>query len=117
MVRRGAVVLLAFPYADGTRGKVRPALVVQSDRNNGRLRNTIVAMITGNTRRAAKEPTQLRIDPATADGTASGLLGPSAVKCENVYTVAQSQILRGLGQLTPGQMAAIDGCLRSALGL
>jgi mRNA interferase MazF len=117
MVRHGDVVLLAFPYADGTRGKVRPALVVQVDRNNERLRNTVVAMVTGNTRLAAKEPTQFLIDPATPDGKLSGLLGPSAVKCENVYTVAQAQILRGLGYLTPKQMTAIDACLRSALGL
>jgi mRNA-degrading endonuclease toxin of MazEF toxin-antitoxin module len=91
--------------------------IVQNDRNNGRLRNTTVAMVTGNTRLAAKEPAQLFIDPATPDGKASGLLGPSAVKCENGYTVAPPQILRGLGHLTPTQMEGIGACLRSALAL
>ena len=111
MVRRGDVVLVAFPYTDGGGGKVRPALVVQADRNNQRLRNTVVAMITGNIRLAGRELTQFLIDKE------AGVLGPSAVKCENLYTVAQSDILRTLGRLTPEQAVAVDSCLRYALGL
>jgi hypothetical protein len=41
-------------------------------------------MITGNTRLATTEPTQLLIDPTTADGRGSGLAHASAVKCENL---------------------------------
>ena len=111
MVRRGDIVLVAFPYTDGSSGKVRPALIVQADRNNRRLRNTVVAMITGNTRLVGTEPTQLLIDKE------AGVLGPSAVKCENLYTVGQSDILRTLGRLTPEQVGAVDACLRYALGL
>ena len=37
MTTRGDVVIVEFPYVDGTRGKNRPALVVQCDRNNQRL--------------------------------------------------------------------------------
>lgn len=111
MIRRGDVVLVAFPYTDGAGGKVRPALVVQADRNNQRLRNTVVAMITGNTRLAEREPTQFLIDKEAS------VLGPSAVKCENLYTVAKSDILRTLGRLTPEQVTAVDACLRHAIGL
>ena len=111
MVHRGDVILVAFPYTDGSRGKVRPALVIQDDRNNQRLQNTVVAMITGNTRLAGKEPTQFLINKET------GVLGPSAVKCENLFTVAQKDILRTLGHLTPEQVKSVDTCLRRALGL
>lgn len=117
MLRRGDVSLVAFPYTDGSRGKVHPALVVQSDRNNDRLRNTIIAMITGYTKRAGKEPTQLLIDPRTPAGKTSGLLGPSAVKCENLFTVAQDDILRTLGRLTPQQLEKVNSCLRVAVGI
>ena len=41
-VRRGDVVLVDYPFTTGG-GKVRPALVVQNDRDNGRLMNTIIA--------------------------------------------------------------------------
>ena len=111
MLRRGDIVLVAFPYSDGTRGKVRPALVVQSDRNNRRLQDTVVAMIYGNTRLAGTEPTQFLIDQK------SGVLGPSAIKCETLCLVAQSAILRTLGSLTPEQVTAVDACLRHALEL
>ena len=51
-VGRGDVVLVRFRFSSGTGAKVRPALVLQSDRNNQRLANTIVAMITSTTERA-----------------------------------------------------------------
>jgi mRNA-degrading endonuclease toxin of MazEF toxin-antitoxin module len=47
-MRRGDVVIVAFPFATGGGGKNRPAVVVQCDRDKRRLSNTIVAMITGN---------------------------------------------------------------------
>jgi mRNA-degrading endonuclease toxin of MazEF toxin-antitoxin module len=61
-MKRGDVVVVAFPYVTGGGGKNRPTLVIQSDQNNQRLSNTIVAMITGNIRLAATEPTRLLID-------------------------------------------------------
>ena len=117
MTRRGDVVIVAFPFVTGGGGKNRPALVIQCDRNNQRLQNTIVAMITGNTSLATVEPTQILVDPATPDGSASGLAYPSAVKCENLYTVTQQDILRTLGSLPPSVMAKIDDCLKAALQL
>ena len=95
---RGDVVVVQFPYQEGTRGKNRPALVVQCDRNNHRLQNTLIAMITGNIERAQTEPTQLLVDPSTAEGQGSGLHGPSAIKCENLFTVAQADIIRTIGR-------------------
>ncbi len=39
-MKRGDVVLLDYPYADGSGSKVRPALIVQNDGDNQRLTNT-----------------------------------------------------------------------------
>ena len=36
-MKRGDIVLLDYSYADGSGSKVRPALVVQNDRDNQRL--------------------------------------------------------------------------------
>lgn len=69
-VQRGEVVLVDFPYAGGAGSKVRPALVIQNDRDNARLVNTIVAQITGTTHRAL-EATQVRIDLNTPEGQQS----------------------------------------------
>jgi mRNA-degrading endonuclease toxin of MazEF toxin-antitoxin module len=40
-VRRGDVVLADLPYSDRTGSKKRPALVVQCDRNNQCLRESL----------------------------------------------------------------------------
>jgi mRNA-degrading endonuclease toxin of MazEF toxin-antitoxin module len=115
MIQRGDIVIVAFPYVTGGAGKNRPALIVQCDRDNQRLSNTIVAMITGNTRFAGTEPTQLLIDPSTVEGQSSGLSYPSAVKCGNLYTVDQRDILATIGRLPASLMTLIDVCLKAAL--
>jgi mRNA-degrading endonuclease toxin of MazEF toxin-antitoxin module len=61
-MRRGDVVLLDFPFIDRPGSKIGPAVIVQNDRDNARLRNTIAAIVTGNLRRAG-EPTQALVDP------------------------------------------------------
>jgi mRNA-degrading endonuclease toxin of MazEF toxin-antitoxin module len=45
-VRRGDVVLVQYPFASGRGASRRPALIVQNDRDNRRLDNTIIAQIT-----------------------------------------------------------------------
>jgi mRNA-degrading endonuclease toxin of MazEF toxin-antitoxin module len=46
--RRGDVLLALYPFAAGTGHSRRPVLVVQSDRYNAHLDNTVVAQITSN---------------------------------------------------------------------
>lgn len=94
-INRGDVVIARINQ-DGF-VKVRPVVVVQNDRNNARLTNVIVAMITSNTRLVGTESTQVLIDLATSDGKQSGLAQTSVVKCENLYTTT-SQRLRNIGR-------------------
>jgi mRNA-degrading endonuclease toxin of MazEF toxin-antitoxin module len=117
MIRRGDVVIARFPYVGGTGSKVRPAVVVQCDRLNNQIQNTLLAMITGNTTLVGKEPTQFLIDPATPEGASSGLSYPSAVKCENLATVAQSDIIDAIGHLSDALKQRLDACLKAALEL
>jgi len=114
MIQRGDVVIVDFPFTSGQQSKVRPALVVQNDRDNQLLTKTIVAMISGNLRRAA-EATHCLIDPGTSDGASSGLHGPSVVVCVNLYTLDQSDILRTVGHLSPTLMRNMNDCLKAAL--
>jgi mRNA-degrading endonuclease toxin of MazEF toxin-antitoxin module len=113
---RGVVVIVEFPYTDGGRGKNRPALFIQNDQDNRRLANTVVAMISGNTRHAG-EPTQVLVDPAKQNGDSSGLHGPSVVKCCNLFTIRQQDILRTIGRLSDRLLAEVDAALKTALGL
>jgi len=114
---RGDVILADLPFSDRTGAKVRPALVVQNDRNNARLDDVIVAMITRTTTRAESEPTQLLVDVTTPLGSATGLLHTSAVKCEHLITLHKSFLQRVIGRLPEPLMQQIDECLKLSLGL
>ena len=116
-VQRGDVILVNYPFASGTGSKVRPAVVVQCDRNNARLDNTIIAQITSRTRHARTEATQLLIEAASPASRQAGLLIDSAVSCENLYTVRQDTITRIIGDFPNEVMQQIAECLLKSLEL
>ncbi len=115
-MKRGDVVIVEFPYVDGKQGKKRPALIVQNDRENRLLANTIVAMISGNTRHAG-EPSQVLVAPNQPEGTTSGLHGPSVVKCCNLYTVRKQDVQQTIGHLSPELIAAVNDAIKAALDI
>jgi mRNA interferase MazF len=115
-VTRGDVILTFVLNVGSPGGKVRPALVVQSDHNNTRLNETIIAPITTNTSRV-HEVTQLLIDVSTVEGTASGLLHNSVVRCERLQSIAIVGVRRVIGRLPDVLMRRIDICLKAALGI
>jgi mRNA interferase MazF len=113
--RRDDVVIVDFPFSDRTGSKVRPALVVQADALNGRIADTIIALISSTHRTS---PTQLLIDISTPEGRLSGLRQNSSVQCQkNLLTIDQQLILRVIGRLPAATMAKVDDCLKAALGL
>jgi mRNA interferase MazF len=77
--------------------------------------STVVAGITTNLQRVATEPSQFLVDPTTPEGASSGLSAPSAVKCENLYTISQQRIVKTLGRLSDPLMAKLENCLKAAL--
>lgn len=115
-VSRGDIVLVFVENVEGPGGKVRPALIVQADKNNARLNETIIAAITSNTSRV-HEPHQLLVDISTPIGTASGLLHNSAIRCERLHTVPQSDVRRVIGHLPDHVMHQADACLKVSLGI
>ena len=113
--QRGDVVLVSYPFASGGGSKVRPALVIQCDRNNGRLDNSIIARITSRIRYARSEPTQVLIPAASPAGQQAGLLNDSAISCENIYTVRQDAIVRKIGAMPAAVMADVNDAIKASL--
>ncbi|MDX1970469.1 MAG: type II toxin-antitoxin system PemK/MazF family toxin [Planctomycetaceae bacterium] len=116
-IERGDIVLVDFPYSDQTGSKVRPALVVQDDRWNAILDDTILAVITSSLRRNVGAPTQLQIRMGTIESAGSGLLFDSLVDCQTLLTYDKTLILARLGRLSSGVMMRIDECLKQSLGI
>src|SRR5688572_27737216 len=115
-MNRGDVVLVQVPFVGTPGAKLRPALIVQCDRLNGRIRETIIAAITSNLANV-RQPHQLLVDRSTPEGAASGLLADSAVRCERLHTVPQTDVVRIVGKLSASLMVQIDQCLKAALGV
>jgi mRNA-degrading endonuclease toxin of MazEF toxin-antitoxin module len=115
-MKRGDIVLTFVPYVGAAGGKTRPALVVQSDHNNSRWRETIIAAITSNLS-GLQEPTRLLIETASPDGSTSGLLHDSIIRCERLHSIPQADVIRVIGCLSDSTMRQIDICLKAALGI
>jgi mRNA-degrading endonuclease toxin of MazEF toxin-antitoxin module len=94
---RGEIVIVDFRSVNPQAG-VRPALVVQNNRDNARMSNTIVAQVTTTIRRVGQD-TQILIDANHRDWISSGLRHPSVVNCSNVYTIEQRDVARVIGSL------------------
>jgi mRNA interferase MazF len=111
---RGDVVLALFPDSSLRTAKLRPVLVVQANRLNTGLPQTVVAMITSNLARAG-HPSRVLVSLGTPEGRQSGLQTDSVIMTDNVRTILDSYIDRAIG-VWP-DMAAVDAALRHTLGL
>jgi mRNA interferase MazF len=116
MNQRGDVVVVDFPFTDTGQSKVRPAVIVQNDRDNQKIRKTVIAMITGNTRRKG-DPSHPFIDPQDPAGASSGLNFPSLVSCYNLFTIEQASIIQVIGHLSSPLQVQLARCLKTALDL
>lgn len=114
-VVRNEIVLARIAFSDQSGAKVRPVLVVSTDRNNAMIDDVIVVSISSATRSGAL--THVSIDPSRSDGRSSGLLHLSFVQCENLFTLDKSLIVRELGSLSSSLVSDVNAGLKSALDL
>jgi mRNA interferase MazF len=115
-VLRGDVVLVDFPFSTGTSSKVRPALIIQNDRDNLRLLNTIVVQITSTTHRAI-EATQVLIELATPEGKQAGIRADSVVNCLNIATISKTKVIVKIGCIDGALIQKVNACVRTTLHL
>ena len=114
---RGDVVMVDFPFGEGSGSKLRPAVVIQCDVDNDRLGTIIVAMITKQTALVGREPRHVLIDISTESGKASGLWLQSVANCSQLATIKSERIVRRLGRLSDSLMEQVSGSLREGLAL
>jgi mRNA interferase MazF len=117
-LRRGDVVLVAFPFVAASRvqRKLRPAVVVQSDRYNGRRNAIILAAITS-AQASRHLPSKVAVSKDSPEGRQAGLRIDSVVDCQTLVTIPREEIVRRLGRFPPAIAGRIDTALQDALGL
>jgi mRNA interferase MazF len=93
MYKRGEIVLIPVPFSDLTHTKQRPVLVISNNSHNFVSPDIIVVAITSNL-------TQNGII-IEADDLSVGLLPKkSLIRCEKIYTLEQSIVLKRFGVLS-----------------
>jgi len=90
-LKRGDVVLVLFPNSDLKTARLRPVLIVQTDRASRVL---------------------IKLDSPA--GKASGLLTDSVVMTDNLATISEIAIDRVIGKISMGE---VDKALKHTLGL
>src|SRR4051812_23977314 len=98
-VHRGDVVLARVPHIAGTRGKKRPAVVIQADVHNTALRHAVVAEVTSNPQ-WVKHPACVFVDVTTPDGQATGLHRSAVVSCLHLVTMSADRLGTPIGKLS-----------------
>ncbi len=99
--RSGEIVLLAFPFADATRAKRRPALVLLDTGDE----DIVVARVTS---QVARGP----FDVELLEWKQAGLLLPSVVRVHKVATMEKRLVERRLGTLTASDWARVRAMIQ-----
>lgn len=117
-VRRGDVVLVAFPFVrEGAPArKRRPAVVIQSNRYNGRRSALILAAITSSPKQRDL-PCKVTIDRDSPEGRGAGLRTDSVVDCQTLVTLPRAEIVAKLGNFKADVLTRIDRAIEDALSL
>ncbi len=106
---RYRVVLVPFPFDDLTGSKVRPAVCLTNA--IGAHRHVVLAFITSNVP-TQLEPTDLLLDPNSADFGRTGLRVRSVLHLHRMVTVSAKIIQRQLGVLSPNLQVQVQQRLR-----
>lgn len=107
-IERGCIVLATFPFLDGSRrSKLRPLFVLHRDA--ARAPQFVVAGIFGTTKRSHYS-SQVHIDPH--DCPESGLLKPSCLKLNQLFTIREADIKGCIGKVNDSVLEAVKAALQ-----
>lgn len=111
---RYKVVLVPFPFDDLSGSKVRPAVCLTEA--IGAHRHVVLAFITSVVP-SNPEPTDLLLDPHSADFSRSGSRVRSALRLHRMVTISAAIIQRQSGMLTPHLQIQVQKRLRALFAL
>jgi mRNA interferase MazF len=108
--RQGEIVLIQFPFTDGTTGKQRPALIISSDWYNSTRPDRIMAAITSTVPKNL-DPDYVLIKGAEISQT--GLLSESVILLGKIFTLESSAINKTIGSLNGSLKSKVNSQLKN----
>ena len=114
-MNRGDLVLIKYPFSNLQGTKVRPALVISSDKFNKHNRDALFILITSNI--SNRQAVDYLIDRNHPDFHQTFLKKTSLVKVDKIVCLMQSLAKRKLGTISQSIQGDIDKILKDVLGL
>jgi mRNA interferase MazF len=105
----GDVILVPFPFTDGSSSKKRPAIVISSDDYDRSKPDVILIAVTSQVNTALQFGEAL-----VTDWSAAGLLKPSFIK-PVIATVEKNLVIRKLGRLQSTDLEALENILQQII--
>jgi mRNA interferase MazF len=115
-LQKGDVVLcqVPMPSSQFQQFKLRPAVIVSANDINQILDDVMVVPCTSNLNRSLTKRQYLITGNEV---NLAGIRVESVVRCESIFTLNKSMIIRKLGNLSSEAMTHINNCLKIALSL
>lgn len=114
-MKRGDIVLIKFPFTDLSTVRVRPALVISSDKYNNKGEDAIFLCISSNTNN--KQNTDLLIKSADKDFPSTGLKQSSLFRTDKIVILKKTLAIKKLGEASTDILSKINFMLIDILGL
>ena len=108
------IYLANFPFGGSAGMKLRPVLLLTGP--VGSVPEVLVAYISS-VMPSPLLPSDIILDPATADHASTNLKAKSVVRLHKLATIHSRNIVRRLGSLAPATAAEVDDNLRTLLNL
>ena len=114
-MKRGDVVLITFPFSDLQGIKVRPALIISSNKYNKKSQDALFMLISSNIKNP--RPIDIVIKYNHPDFKMTGLKKDSLVKCDKIVSLLKETAKRHLGHISEELQKSIDLTLADVCGL
>jgi mRNA interferase MazF len=108
MYKRGAIILVPFPFTDLAGSKVRPAVIISEGKIGS---DIVVVFITSQIKLKGKHLVAITPDHI------NGLKTPSKIVCSKLATLDAKIILGEIGEIAKSVQEKVDLELRAVLGL
>lgn len=114
-MKRGTVILTPFPFTDLTKNKVRPALIVSSNKRKDN--DIIIAFISSVLDSVNLSGTDILLDSKEMYFKETGLKTTSVIKTDKLATIDKKIILGELGSIDKELVRKVDENLKVVLDL
>ena len=114
-MKRGTIILTPFPFTDLTKNKVRPALVVSSNKRNDN--DVIIAFISSVLDSIKLKETDILLDSKETSFNETGPKSTSIIRTDKLATIDKKIILGELGNINSDLIRKVDTYLKLVLDL